>query len=155
MEAEIKGEKPRKGTDGGTSVPSSFHDALTLKPPYACSPMSLKPLPSSCLSSPASSALWNSLIPFLSSLAIGLSSQEPKSCIPASLTVALQSYVYIHLVLCSCQLFVMDLQASGLSYLSLSFLTHDSGLTRILLRVFWRLNIKTLYKQIWHLQAII
>lgn len=49
---------------------------------------------------------------------------------------------------------VVNLQASGFSYLSLSFLICHSEQTRLLHRVFWWLNMKALCKLTWHLHAV-
>lgn len=71
--------------------PFSLQDALSWQPPWVCTPLSLKPLYSSCPSPPGYpclSTLFNCPAPSPSSRAIGLCPWEPQSYIPASLMVA-------------------------------------------------------------------
>lgn len=151
----------QEGCRNASLWPLSIRDTLAHQLPWASKPLLLKTLHSSHPpphSYPCSSTLFICPHPSPSSQAIGLVSREPQSYIPASLAVTFWSQMFgqtfstlAHSV-CSRKKFcfvvrknknkkplspVVDPQASGLSYLILSFFRCNSRLTRTLDRMFW------------------
>lgn len=151
----------------------------TPQPLWASTRLSLKPLCSSCLlptATPAPPTFRNCPALSLPSLAIGLGSLNgslflahlqilscpgcldtrrplllPTLCGRKSSCLAVtRSGLHAHL----CHSPVVNLQTSGFSYLSLSFLLCNSEPTRLLHRVFWGLNMKALCQLTWHLPAV-